>query len=122
MRITIHELTGRLNGFRVIGLRDVAAGRAGNPGSGRALATVIAIVAIVAMFRGGSTGDDHGHAEAESSDEDDEEPHAAEPTEVTAAATRGADSGPTAVPVGLSGPQDDLFTMSANASPRKSMP
>lgn len=92
-----------------------------------ALATMIAIVAIIAMFRDGSSQVDHGRAEADDDDDrdddDDDDDREAGRTKVAAVAgARDEDSGPTSVPVGLGNPHDNLFTVPANASPRQPIP
>lgn len=102
--------------WRLVGLGLLALG---------VLATVVAIVAIIIMFRGSSTSRNHDDAEAErdddfEDDEDDDDDREALRTKVAAADTaRATDSDPTSMPAELSNPRDDLFTVSANAAPRQ---
>jgi Protein of unknown function (DUF2510) len=114
-----------------------------------ALATVVAIIAIIAMFRSDAAGgyptvpkskrvddgyDDDGdvdhHDDDDDDDHDDEESRVSEgqgddgdrddmvPAAVTA---RERDSGPTSLPSELSSPQEGLFAVAADSSPRQPM-
>jgi hypothetical protein len=109
-----------------------------------ALATVVAIVAIIAMFRAGSVDygriapatsrtkvedddfdDDDDAADEDDEDRDDEDQDDEDRTldarreEVTAAAR--TVGGPTSLPSALSSPREDMFGVSATAAPRQTI-